>query len=238
MLPLTDMVRPKRFPVITAALIAANFAVWLAYEVPHGVNSAVATLGSRACALNSSCPHTQSIPAPLTLFTSMFGHASWAHIVGNMVFLAAFGPRVEDRLGHVRFLLVYLIAGLGADALFDGTTLAFASSADATVPGIGASGAISGVLAAYVVAHPFDRILVWTLPALFLRIPALGLIGVWFILQALQGAYALDNPGVTVSTAFMAHVGGFLVGTIAQLALNGRRGPPMPASADGQPATV
>jgi membrane associated rhomboid family serine protease len=77
---------------------------------------------------------------------------------------------------------------------------------------------------AYVVAHPFDRVLVWTLPALFLRIPALGLLGVWFILQALEGAYALSNPGVTVGTAFMAHVGGFLVGAIAQLVYERRLG--------------
>lgn len=234
MLPLTDMVRPRRLPVVTIGLIVANFAVWLAYELPHGVDSAVDTLGARACSLNGSCPDSHGVGWPYALFTSMFGHASWAHIVGNMVFLAVFGPRVEDglgrlRFGRLRFLLVYLLAGVGADALFDGTTLAFASAHDATVPGIGASGAISGVLAAYVVAHPFDRVLVWTLPALFLRIPALGLLGVWFILQALEGAYALSNPGVTVGTAFMAHVGGFLVGGFAQLAHDGRLGPPLRA---------
>jgi membrane associated rhomboid family serine protease len=226
MLPLTDMVRPKRLPVVTIALIIANVAVWLAYEVPGGVDSAVKTIGSRACSLNGSCPDSQAIAWPYALFTAMFGHASWAHIVGNMVFLAVFGPRVEDRFGRVRFLLVYLLAGLGADALFDGTTLGFGSATDAAAPGIGASGAISGVLAAYVVAHPFERILVWTLPALFLRIPALGLLGVWFILQALEGAYALSNPNLTVGTAFMAHVGGFLVGALAQLAYDGRLGPP------------
>ena len=233
MLPLTDLVRPKRMPVVTASLIVANFVVWLAYEVPHGVETAVATIGSRPCALNGTCPDNHGVPGPATLLTSIFGHASWAHIVGNMVFLAVFGPRVEDRLGHLRFLALYLIAGVGADALFDGTTLAFAAPADATVPGIGASGAISGVLAAYVVAHPFERILVWTLPALFLRIPALGLVGIWFVLQALEGAYALSNPDVTVGTAFMAHVGGFLVGTIAQLANSGRLGPPLRALTGG-----
>jgi membrane associated rhomboid family serine protease len=219
------MVRPRRLPVVTIGLIAANFAVWLAYEVPNGADSAVDTIGSRPCSLNGSCPENHGIPWPYALITSMFGHASWAHIVGNMIFLAVFGPRVEDRLGRLRFLLVYLLAGVGAGALFDGTTLAFASAQDASVPGIGASGAISGVLAAYVVAHPFDRVLVWTLPALFLRIPALGLLGIWFILQALEGAYALSNPGVTVGTAFMAHVGGFLVGGFAQLAHDGRLGP-------------
>jgi membrane associated rhomboid family serine protease len=222
MLPLTDMVRPVRLPLVTAALIAANVVVWLAYEVPHGVDSAVDTIGARACSLNATCPDDGGIAWPLAFFTSMFGHASWAHIVGNLVFLAVFGPRVEDGLGRARFLLVYLLAGIGAVFLYDGTTLAFASASDAAVPAIGASGAISGVLGAYVVAHPFDRVLVWTLPALFLRIPALGLLGVWFILQALEGAYALSNPGVTVGTAFMAHVGGFLVGAIAQLVYDRR----------------
>jgi membrane associated rhomboid family serine protease len=85
------------------------------------------------------------------------------------------------------------------------------------------------VLAAYVVVHPFERVLVWTLPALFLRIPALGLLGVWFILQALEGAYALSNPGITVGTAYMAHVGGFLVGALAMLVHERRLGPPRPA---------
>ena len=229
MLPLTDMVKPRRLPVVTIALIVANLAVWLGYEVPHGVDSAVDEIGARACSLNGSCPDDRGLAWPYALFASMFGHASWAHIVGNMLFLAAFGLRVEDGLGRVRFLLMYLAAGVGGVALFDATTLAFASTNDATVPGIGASGAISGVLAAYVVAHPFERVLVWALPALFLRIPALGLLGVWFILQALEGAYALSNPSVTVGTAFMAHVGGFLVGGLAQLAHAGRLGPPLRA---------
>jgi membrane associated rhomboid family serine protease len=232
-LPLSDLVRPRRLPLVTIALIAANGAVWLAYEIPHGVDSAVGTIGARACSLNSSCPGGGGLAWPYALFTSMFGHASWAHIVGNMLFLAVFGPRVEDRFGRLRFLLVYLAAGIGADALFDGTTLAFGSAGDAAAPGIGASGAISGVLAAYVVSHPFERILVWVLPALFLRIPALGVLGVWFILQALEGAYALSNPGVVVGTAFMAHVGGFLVGALAQLAYDRRAGPRLPAAAPG-----
>jgi membrane associated rhomboid family serine protease len=233
-LPLTDMARPRQLPLVTIALIVANFAVWLAYEVPHGVDSAIGTIGSRACSLNGSCPDDSGIPWPAALIAAMFGHASWAHIVGNMIFLAVFGPRVEDGLGRIRFLLVYLLAGLGADLLFAGTTLAFGSADDATAPGIGASGAISGVLGAYVVAHPFERVVVWTLPALFFRIPALGLLGVWFILQALEGAYALSNPGVTVGIAFMAHVGGFLVGAAAQLAHDGRLRPPLRAVVGGR----
>jgi membrane associated rhomboid family serine protease len=232
-LPLTDMVMPRRLPLVTIALVAANAAVWLAYEVPRGVDPAVDTIGARACSLNGSCPDGAGIPWPAALVASMFGHGSWAHIVGNMIFLLVFGPRVEDGLGRARFLLVYLLAGLGADLLFDATTLAFGSVDDAAAPAIGASGAISGVLGAYVVAHPFERVVVWALPALFFRIPALGLLGMWFLLQALEGAYALSNPRVVVATAFMAHVGGFLVGATAQLVHDGRLGPPLRALVHG-----
>jgi membrane associated rhomboid family serine protease len=224
-LPLTDAVRPRRLPAVTIALVAANLAFWC-FELAHGVDNAVDAVGSRPCSLDGSCPGDVAVAWPLALFTAMFAHASWAHIVGNMVFLAVFGPRVEERLGRARFLLVYVAAGLGGDALYDATTLAFGSPGDAAVPGIGASGAISGVLGAYVVAYPLERVVIWVLPALFLRVPALALLGCWFILQADEGAHALGNPGVTVGTAFMAHVGGFLVGAVAQLAFDGRLGPP------------
>lgn len=148
------------------------------------------------------------------MLTSAFGHASWAHLVGNMVFLLAFGPLVESRFGRGRFLLTYLVAGIAAAALQGAVTLAFASG-DAAIPNIGVSGAISGVIAAYVVARPFERILVWVMPLLFVRIPAIALLGVWFLLQALEGSLALSNSEMTAGVAFFAHVGGFLTGLAA-----------------------
>jgi membrane associated rhomboid family serine protease len=232
-LPLSDLVKPRRWPLVTLALIAVNVGVWLFYELPHGVDSAVDTIGAHACSLDGSCPDgTPGIWWPFALVTSMFGHGSWAHIVGNMLFLGVFGPRIEDRLGRPRYLAMYLLAGLGADFLFDGTTLAFASADDAAVPAIGASGAISGVLGAYFLAYPFERVLIWVIPALFFRVPAVAALGVWFVLQALEGAYALSNPSVTVGTAFMAHVGGFVVGTAAILLAEHGAGPPLRARLD------
>lgn len=213
MLPLGDFTRPRRLPVVTLGLVAANVVVWLAYQLPHGINSSVDTLGFRPCGVDGSCSD-KGLPWPAEVLTSMFSHGSWSHLVGNMVFLLAFGPLVEGLLGPMRYLATYLLAGLAADALQGGLTLAFVPH-DGNVPNIGASGAIAGVLAAYIVARPFQRIYAWVLPAIFLRIPALGLVGVWFLLQALEGAYSLDNPSVIVGVAFFAHVGGFVAGLVA-----------------------
>jgi rhomboid family protein len=213
MLPLGDFRWPRRFPFVTIGLVAANVLVWLAYQVPQGINSSGGTLGFRPCGVNGGCSD-KGLPWPVEVLTSMFAHGSWSHLVGNMVFLLAFGPLVEELLGPVRYLGTYLLAGLAADALQGGLTLAFVPH-DGNIPNIGASGAISGVLAAYIVARPFERIITWILPVIFLRIPALGLLGVWFLLQALEGAYSLSNPSAVVGIAFFAHVGGFLAGLAA-----------------------
>lgn len=212
MLPLGDFSTPKRFPLVTLALVVANVGVWLAYELPHGIDDAASTLGFRPCGVSGSCSDS-GLPWPVEAFTSAFTHGSWSHLVGNMVFLVAFGPLVENLLGPVRYLAMYLVAAFAADALQGGLTLAFAPH-DGDIPDIGASGAISGVIGAYLVARPFERVLTWLIPALFLRIPALGLLGVWFILQALEGAYSLSDPGAVVGIAFFAHVGGFLAGVV------------------------
>lgn len=225
MFPLADLGMPRRIPWLTLCLVVANLAVWLLYQVPAGIEHSVDILGFRACAVDGSCPSSPDLAWPATLFTAMFAHGGWSHLIGNMLFLLVFGPRVEADLGVLRYGLVYVVAGLGAETLFVGTTLAFAPAADAAIPGIGASGAISGVLGAYLVAHPFQRVLVWAMPILFLRVPALGLLGVWLLLQTLQGAYALSHPEAVVGIAFMAHVGGFAVGAIAGLIARGRYGP-------------
>lgn len=212
MLPLGDLRRPVRFPWVTLGLAAANLAVWLAYEVPVGVDEAADTLGFRPCEVDGSCAAT-SLPWPVEGLTAMFTHGGWSHIVGNLVFLLAFGPLVEGLLGRWRFLLLYLVSGVAADVLQGGLTLAFTPDAG-DIPNIGASGAISGVIGAYLVVRPFERVLTWVLPAFFLRIPALGLLGVWFLLQALEGTYTLSVPGSSVGIAFFAHVGGFVAGVV------------------------
>lgn len=214
MLPLTDSVRPRRFPWITVALVAANVAFWFAYQLPKGLEASVGRIGFRACSLQADCVEG-TLHWTLTATASMFAHGGWAHLVGNMVFLAAFGIRVEDRLGPLRYVALYALAGYAATALQAAAELAFMTEEDTNIPGIGASGAISGVLGAYFVLFPFARVLTILLPAFFLRVPALALLGVWFAVQALQGTYGLAHPGeVVVGIAFFAHIGGFVAGAL------------------------
>jgi len=214
MLPLTDAVKPRRFPWVTVALVGVNVAVWLAYQLPAGLEESVDEIGFRACSVAGDCTEpTRSWL--LTATVSMFAHGGWAHLVGNMVFLVVFGIRVEDRLRPARYLLLYLVSGYAATALQGGVELAWMTDEDTNIPGIGASGAISGVLGAYLVLFPFTRILTVVLPMFFLRIPALGLLPVWFALQALEGTYGLAHPEEEFAgIAFFAHVGGFLAGAV------------------------
>jgi membrane associated rhomboid family serine protease len=214
MLPLTDAVKPSRFPWVTALLVGVNVAFWLAYQMTAGLEESVNEIGFRACSLAGDCTEPTR-GWPLTASVSMFAHGGWAHLVGNMLFLVAFGIRVEDRLRPARYLLLYLVSGYAATALQGGVELAFMTEEDTNIPGIGASGAISGVLGAYVVLFPFARIVSLLLPMFFLRVPALGLLPVWFALQALAGTYGLLHPEQEfVGIAFFAHVGGFLAGAV------------------------
>ena len=214
MLPLTDTIRPMRFPWVTALLVAVNVAVWLAYQLPAGLEESVDEIGFRACSIAGDCAEPTR-GWPLTATASMFAHGGWAHLAGNMVFLVAFGIRVEDRLRPVRYLFLYVVSGYAATALQGGVELAFMTDEDTNIPGIGASGVISGVLGAYLVMFPFARIVSVLLPAFFLRVPALGLLPIWFALQALEGTYGLTHPAEeSAGIAFFAHVGGFLAGAI------------------------
>lgn len=212
MLPLGNLERPLRFPWVTLGLIVANVLVWVAYEVNVGVDVAAEELGFRPCEVNGSCSQVGQ-PWALDSLTAMFAHGGWSHLVGNLVFLAALGPLVEGLVGHVRYLLLYLLSGFAADALQGSLTLAFATH-EAEIPNIGASGAISGVVAAFVVARPFDRVVAWVPPCLFVRVPAIALLGVWFVIQTLEGIYTLSHPESVVGIAFFAHVGGFAAGAI------------------------
>ncbi|HSC93307.1 MAG TPA: rhomboid family intramembrane serine protease [Gaiellaceae bacterium] len=227
-LPLTDLVRLRRFPLVTVALVAANVLVWLGYQVPRGLDTSVTQLGFRPCEATGACADT-ALPWAAQAATSMFAHGGWSHLAGNLVFLGAFAPRLEDRLGRLDLLGLYLAAGLAATGLDAVITLALAPADIGEIPSIGASGAISGVVGAYVILYPFERVLTWVVPALFLRIPALGLLGAWFALQLLEGAYTLGHPDAFVGIAFFAHVGGFATGALATFALAGKalhRGPP------------
>src|SRR5262249_10167285 len=144
-------------------------------------------------------------------FTEMFLHGSWLHILGNMLFLWIFGNNVEDALGHVRFLFWYLAAGIAAKALQTFITLHFGTSTDASIPNIGASGAVAGVLGAYFVLLPGARVLTLIFFGLiFIReIRAVWFLGIWILLQVLQGGLGLYHPSQTGGVAVFAHIGGF-----------------------------
>ena len=154
---------------------------------------------------------TPAIPALLTVFTSMFLHGGLDHLFGNMWFLFIFGDNVEDRLGKMKFIVFYLASGAAATALH------FLTNAGSTVPAIGASGAISGVLGAYLVMFPHVRVHV---ASYFYAgtVPAYVMIGFWFVLQFIFGAASLLG-GVGSGIAFWAHIGGFLFGAIAALTI-------------------
>jgi membrane associated rhomboid family serine protease len=140
-------------------------------------------------------------------------HASWSHIIGNMLFLWIFGNNVEDALGRVRFLFWYLAAGLAATAVQTFVTLQFGTLEDASVPNIGASGAVSGVLGAYLILLPTAKVLTlffWIL----VEVPALVYLGIWFVFQLWSGSYSVLEPESGGGVAFFAHVGGFIFGVL------------------------
>lgn len=165
-------------------------------------------------------PPTIPIPVFLTLFTSMFLHGGLVHLLGNMLYLWIFGDNVEDAMGHVKFLLFYFLCGVAA---------AFAQIAidpGSAIPQIGASGAIAGVLAAYFMLFPYSRVLTLIPVFFFLRlvaVPAVFLLGFWFILQIISGAGSLGSAG---GVAWFAHIGGFLAGGLFVFAFR-RRGVPV-----------
>src|SRR6187549_3772808 len=155
MLPLSDGLRPRRFPIVNVALIAANFAVWILYELPD-LSSAVYHASFYPCAVEHACHAPE--PWGISWLTAMFMHGSWDHILGNMLFLAIFGKNVEDAFGHLRYLVFYVAGGLAATITQTAVTLLFGTASAARVPTLGASGAIAAVLGAFFILYPDARI--------------------------------------------------------------------------------
>jgi membrane associated rhomboid family serine protease len=219
MIPLKDLTPRRSFPVITLLLIVANVLVFF-YQIslpPKAADALVMTYGlvpARIQYALAGTHHVTFAQAFVPLFTCMFLHGGWMHIIGNMLFLWIFGGNVEDRFGAFPYLLFYIVCGLGSgisQVLF---------SWGSKIPSIGASGAISGVLGAYVVFFPSSRIL--TLVPLFIifflaRIPAVIFIGLWFVVQFLSGLGSLNSVN-TGGVAWWAHVGGFAIGAVIALA--------------------
>jgi membrane associated rhomboid family serine protease len=216
MLPLSDGIPARRFPIVNISLIVANFAVWIFYELPH-LQRSVFHASFYPCTVNGSCHGPE--PWGVSWITAMFLHGSWDHILGNMLFLVIFGKNVEDAFGALRYLVFYFAGGFVAMLTQAAMTLLFAGPADARVPNLGASGAIAAVLGAYFILYPSSRIL--TIVGIFpFRIPAWFFLGAWFLYQLVEanfGLFAAKANGGGV--AFFAHVGGFLFGLIVAYVL-------------------
>src|SRR5262245_11736683 len=156
MIPISDGMRARTFPIVNVVLIAANVMVWLFYELPH-LESSVRDASFYPCTVSGACHH--ALPWGVSWLTAMFMHGSWAHIAGNMLFLAIFGKNVEDAFGHLRYFAFYVAGGFVAAATQTAATLLAGTDADARVPTLGASGAIAAVLGAYVVLYPNSKVL-------------------------------------------------------------------------------
>ncbi len=218
LLPIGTQEYPRRrgLPTVTLTLVAVNLAVFVVELMillgagSDALDSFMKAFGAVPAAIVSG--QGTAIPPYLTLFTSMFVHASIAHVGGNMIFLLPFGDNVEDWLGHLLYLVFYLAAGLVAgiaQVVVDPTS---------TVPSVGASGAIAGVLGGYLVLFPRGIVRVFLLIWLFVQItfiPALLFIGFWFVLQLFSGVGSLGaDTSQTGGVAYWAHVGGFAFGML------------------------
>jgi membrane associated rhomboid family serine protease len=215
-LPLRDNLPTRRFPVVTVALIAANVLVFVLYQGAgsgESFLSSVTDLAFRPCEVEDSCPTAGEGPA-VTLFTSMFLHGDWLHLLGNMLFLWIFGNNVEDTLGRPRFIAFYVLGGVFAMATQSAVTLWFGTQADATIPNLGASGAISAVLGAYFVLFPQGRILTLILPFFIFPLPASLFLGIYFVLQAFIGGLSFMSPEQGGGVAYFAHIGGIVFGIL------------------------
>ncbi len=213
MIPLKDDIAIRRTPVVTVGLVAVNVAVFLWQELVIGLARSVETGGAipyEILTFHDVGP-TDLVPPPFTILTSMFLHGGFLHIAGNMLFLWIFGNNVEDALGRARFLLFYLTCGIAAALAQVGITALGSDPAALMVPMIGASGAIAGVLAAYMILFPRARVLTLVFIFIFVRLlylPASFFIGLWFVIQLVNSFLSEGAGGV----AFVAHVGGFVTG--------------------------
>jgi membrane associated rhomboid family serine protease len=228
MIPLKDDVPSSGFPFVTIGLIVLNVLVFL-YQASIGMGSERAAeafimeFGAVPCRVTGACAVAGDFPPPIaTIFTSMFMHGGLFHVAGNMIYLWIFGDNVEDTLGHGRFLLFYLLSGMAAAAA------QIVMNPDSRVPMVGASGAVSGVLGAYLILFPYARVLVLLIFGFFFRIvrwPASIVLGFWIVVQFLNGLITVSVAagGAAGGTAWFAHIGGFLAGIVLLFLMRPRR---------------
>ena len=209
MIPFRDDVPARHYPVTTVALIVANIVAFL-YQSGLSDGRLEAMILQYGVVPSDLVPGSGQPAAPLSLLTSMFLHGDWFHLLGNIWFLWIFGDNVEDRMGHFRFLAFYLLCGLA------GSLAHVIAHPDSVVPTIGASGAIAGVLGAYVLSYPYARILTLIPLLLFwpiVELPAVVVLGAWFVIQ-LASAGAASVGGSEPGIAWWAHIGGFVTGML------------------------
>lgn len=208
MIPINDENPTELTPWMTVLLIAINLVVWFALQdagAMPGIEQSVSDYGTRPCELTAACP-VEGLGSS-ALLTSMFMHGGWMHLLGNMLFLWVFGNNIEDSMGSIRFLLFYLITGIVA-----GLAHVFFSP-DSALPAVGASGAISGIMGAYIILYPRARVRTWIPPIFIVRLSAWFFLGLWFALQLFTGISTLGVPlGEEGGVAVWAHIGGFVAG--------------------------
>ena len=222
-----DNIPTDRVPIVTLLLIAANVLVY--FVLQHGgiasgpAQSGVVHYGAIPAEVTGERPDTGPVAAWITLLTAMFMHGGILHLAGNMLFLWIFGTTVEDSMSRWRFLAFYLVGGLCAIGL------QIAISPGSTVPTIGASGAIAGVLGGYILLYPRARVLTVIFIVLFftlIEIPAIAVLGLWFLQQVIFGAIGLTDPTESGGgVAYFAHIGGFIFGLAAIHLFARRRNP-------------
>jgi membrane associated rhomboid family serine protease len=214
MIPLRDDNPTKIVPVMTVGLIVLNVLAFL-YQIslgPSGAEVFIYQFGAIPAVIfgSQSLPsELVAIPASLSIFTSMFLHGGFMHLIGNMLYLWIFGNNIEDAMGHGRFVLFYLLTGVAASMAH------FLTDLTSEIPTIGASGAISGILGAYILLYPRAQVLVLIFLGFFIRVmyvPAGLALGFYFLLQILQGTLTFGQGGGGV--AWFAHIGGFVAGLL------------------------
>ena len=218
MIPLRDINPTRTFPLVTILIIVAN-ALAFFYELtlsPEALTRFIAQYGTVPYQITHGVALDPAVTFPvyLTLLTSMFLHGGWLHIVGNMLYFWIFGNNIEDRFGHIRFLMIYLFWGVAA-----GLAQVFIDPGS-RIPALGASGAIAGVLGAYLVLFPTARVDALIPLGFFLttlRLPAILVIGQWILLQFLNGFSVVGGAPVDGGVAYFAHIGGAVVGLITGL---------------------
>ncbi|MDP2209078.1 MAG: rhomboid family intramembrane serine protease [Bacteroidota bacterium] len=211
MIPLRDINPHRTFPIVNYVLIGVNVIIFLLQiSLGKSYEAAIYQFGLVPVRLmNDVQMFDFGLMTVLPVFSSMFMHGGWMHLIGNMLFLHVFGDNIEDRLGHIRYIFFYLLAGVGGAA---GQIIINPISA---IPMVGASGAIAGVLGAYILMFPRAKILT-LIPIFFfiqfVELPAFLFLGIWFLMQLLSGTLSLGIGGDAGGVAWWAHIGGFVAG--------------------------